>query len=76
MATALPAIASELGNFGSLPWVATVYSLTTSATLPVWGKLSDIFGISLPIYGILLTYNTNTGLQAGPLLYVLLLLSS
>ena len=42
--TALPRIASELGGLSHLSWVVTAYMLTTAATTPLYGKLSDMYG--------------------------------
>jgi EmrB/QacA subfamily drug resistance transporter len=42
--TALPTIAGDLGGLAQLPWVATFYLLTSTVTVPIYGKLSDIYG--------------------------------
>jgi len=42
--TALPAIGGELGNFSLYPWVFAGYLLTATTTVPIWGRLADIFG--------------------------------
>ncbi len=44
ISTALPRIVSDLGGIDQLPWVATAYMLTSTAGIPIWGKLSDIYG--------------------------------
>jgi EmrB/QacA subfamily drug resistance transporter len=44
VATALPRIASDLGAFGQLSWVVTAYLLASTITIPLYGKLSDLFG--------------------------------
>ncbi len=44
IATALPLIASDLGNVASLPWVATAYLLAATTVTPLYGKASDIYG--------------------------------
>ncbi len=44
ISTALPRIVSDLGGIDHLPWVATAYMLTSTAGIPIWGKLSDIYG--------------------------------
>ncbi|WP_049566663.1 MDR family MFS transporter [Nocardiopsis sp. SBT366] len=45
--TALPTIMGELGGQDRLAWVATAALLTMTASTPVWGKLSDIWGRKL-----------------------------
>lgn len=42
--TALPRIVSELGGLTHLSWVVTAYLLTSTASTPLWGKVSDLYG--------------------------------
>jgi EmrB/QacA subfamily drug resistance transporter len=42
--TALPRITSELGGLDKLSWVVTAYMLTATASTPLWGKISDLYG--------------------------------
>ena len=44
IATALPTIGRELGDFEHLPWIVTSYLLTSTAVTPLYGKFSDIHG--------------------------------
>ncbi|HZB93130.1 MAG TPA: MDR family MFS transporter [Stellaceae bacterium] len=44
VATALPSIASELGGFDHLSWIVSGYLLTSTASTPIYGKLSDLYG--------------------------------
>lgn len=44
VATALPRIVAELGGMAHLSWVVTAYVLTSTATMPLYGKLADQFG--------------------------------
>jgi EmrB/QacA subfamily drug resistance transporter len=44
IATALGKIVQDFNAFDSLSWVVTAYLLTTTITVPIAGKLSDIFG--------------------------------
>ena len=44
VSTAMPRIISELNGFNLLSWVTTAYLLTSTATIPIAGKLGDIFG--------------------------------
>ncbi|HVC61937.1 MAG TPA: MFS transporter [Acetobacteraceae bacterium] len=44
IATAMPSIASSLGGFGLFAWVFSSYMLTQAATIPVYGRLADIYG--------------------------------
>ena len=44
VSTALPRITSELGGLNQLAWVVTAYLLASTASTPIWGKISDIYG--------------------------------
>ncbi len=44
VATALPTIGRDFGDFELLPWVITAYLLTSTVVSPLYGKLSDIHG--------------------------------
>jgi EmrB/QacA subfamily drug resistance transporter len=51
VATAMPTIASQLGGLESYSWVFSAYMLTSTTTVPLYGKLSDLYG-RRPIYAI------------------------
>ncbi|MEA2754248.1 MAG: hypothetical protein QOJ54_537 [Aliidongia sp.] len=42
--TALPRIVGDLGGLAHLSWVVTAFLLTSTATTPLYGKLSDMKG--------------------------------
>lgn len=44
VATALPTITDELGGFNRVTWVVTAYVLGTVATMPLYGKVGDLYG--------------------------------
>ncbi|MBL8669969.1 MAG: MFS transporter, partial [Alphaproteobacteria bacterium] len=44
IATALPAIAADLGDFALISWVVTSYLLAATCATPILGKLSDLYG--------------------------------
>jgi EmrB/QacA subfamily drug resistance transporter len=44
ISTALGKIVEEFNAYDSLSWIVTAYLLTTTITVPIAGKLSDIFG--------------------------------
>ncbi len=41
---AMPKIVQDLGGMAMLAWVFTIYSLTSTITIPIVGKLSDLYG--------------------------------
>ena len=44
VATAVPQIVADLGGFSLFPWIFSIYLLTQAVTVPIYGRLSDIFG--------------------------------
>jgi len=44
VATALPTIVGELGGQEQLSWVVSATLLASTASTPIWGKLSDLYG--------------------------------
>ena len=44
VATALPTIAANLGDIDNMSWVVTANLLSATASTPLFGKLSDIYG--------------------------------
>ncbi len=44
VATALPSIGGDLGDFHLMSWIVTAYLLTATAATPILGKLSDLHG--------------------------------
>jgi EmrB/QacA subfamily drug resistance transporter len=44
IATAVPSIVASLGGFAEFPWLFSVYLLAQAVTVPIYGKLADVFG--------------------------------
>jgi EmrB/QacA subfamily drug resistance transporter len=44
VATATPTIVGDLGGFELFSWVFTVYLLTQAITIPIYGRLADLYG--------------------------------
>jgi EmrB/QacA subfamily drug resistance transporter len=44
VATALPTIVGELGGIAHLSWVVTAYLVSSTASVPLYGKVSDLYG--------------------------------
>ena len=42
--TALPTIVGELNGVDHMLWVITAYILASTITMPIYGKLGDLFG--------------------------------
>jgi len=55
VSTAMPRIVAELKGLELYPWVTTIYLLTSTVMVPIWGKLGDIYGRkAIMIAGIVL----------------------
>ncbi|HJR25345.1 MAG TPA: MDR family MFS transporter [Acidimicrobiales bacterium] len=44
VATALPTIVDDVGGFSRVTWVISAYSLAMVASMPLYGKLGDLYG--------------------------------
>src|SRR5918998_4653680 len=42
--TAMPTVIASLGGLNRYSWVFSAYLITSTVTVPVWGKLSDLYG--------------------------------
>jgi EmrB/QacA subfamily drug resistance transporter len=65
VATALPTITGELGGFERVTWVITAYVLGVVATMPLYGKVGDLYGrrkILLLAIGLFLAASAACGL--------------
>ena len=55
VSTALPRVIADLQGFDRYTWVSTAYLLTSTVTVPIYGKLSDLFGRKpIFLFGIVL----------------------
>ncbi len=44
VSTAMPTVIASLGGLNHYSWVFSAYLITATVTVPVWGKLSDLYG--------------------------------
>lgn len=44
VATAVPQIVGSIGGFSIFSWLFSIYLLTQTVTIPVYGKLADVYG--------------------------------
>jgi EmrB/QacA subfamily drug resistance transporter len=44
VSTAMPSVVGDLGAIDLYAWVTTAYLLTSSVTVPIYGKLADMYG--------------------------------
>jgi EmrB/QacA subfamily drug resistance transporter len=74
VSTALPHIVSDLGGLMHLSWVVTAFMVASTATTPLYGKLSDIYGRKALFYvaiGIFLAGSILCGLSQTMLQLIL-----
>jgi EmrB/QacA subfamily drug resistance transporter len=66
--TALPRIVSDLGGLDDYSWVVTAYMLALTVTVPLYGKLGDVYGLRRMLVGALALFLLGTilcGLAQG-----------
>ncbi len=44
VSTAMPTVVAHLGGLEQYSWVFSAYLLTSTASVPLWGRLSDLYG--------------------------------
>ena len=44
VSTAMPTVIAQLGGLAHYSWVFSAYLLTSTASVPIWGRLSDLYG--------------------------------
>src|SRR6185436_4815876 len=60
--TAMPRIVAELQGFQHYAWVTTAYLLTSTAVVPISGKLSDMYGRKFFLLGSSAMFVLNSAL--------------
>ncbi len=56
VATAMPRIVQDLNGLEHLSWVITAYLLASTVIVPIYGKLSDIYGRKYFILGAIIVF--------------------
>ena len=62
--TALPRIVADVGGLTSYSWIVTAYMLAITVTVPLYGKLVDVYGARLPFLGAIVLFLAGSGLCA------------
>ncbi len=68
VATAMPTIAAELGDFHLFSWVFSAYLLPQAVSVPIYGRLADLYGRKRVFYvgaGLFLLGSTLCGFAHG-----------
>src|SRR5256885_12720207 len=56
VATALPTIVGDVGGLNHLSWVVTAYLLTSTASVPLYGKISALYGRKIVYQVAIITF--------------------
>ena len=62
--TALPRIVADVGGLTSYSWIVTAYMLALTVTVPLYGKLVDVYGARRPFLGAIALFLVGSGLCA------------
>jgi EmrB/QacA subfamily drug resistance transporter len=65
VATALPTIVGELGGIEHLSWVVTAYLLSSTASVPLYGKISDLYGRRVVFQFAIVTFLVGSALAGA-----------
>lgn len=65
VSTALPRITSELDGLSQLSWVVTAYLLTSTASTPIWGKISDLYGRKIMLQAAIVIFLVGSALAGA-----------
>jgi EmrB/QacA subfamily drug resistance transporter len=74
VSTAMPTVVASLGGIDHYSWVFSAYLLTSTASVPLWGRLSDLYGrrpVYLAAIGLFLTGSMLAGLSQSMLQLVI-----
>ncbi|HEX6543292.1 MAG TPA: MDR family MFS transporter [Ktedonobacterales bacterium] len=63
--TAAPRILADLNGFSQYTWIATAYLLAATVTMPIYGKLSDMYGRRLFFQGGMMLFLAGSALAGA-----------
>src|SRR5476649_1510404 len=72
--TAMPRIVADLKGFDLYAWVATAYMLTSVITIPIFGRLGDLFGRKPFLLAAIILFTIESVMcgMAGNMLFLLI----
>ncbi len=65
VATALPTIVADLGGLDQLSWVVTAYLLGATVSMPLWGRISDLYGRKALFQGAIAVFLAGSALSGA-----------
>jgi len=63
VATAIPAIVGDLGDFTLFAWVFSIYTLVQAVAIPIFGKLADLYGRKPVLYAGIIIFVAGSALS-------------
>ena len=63
--TAMPTVIATLGGLAHYSWVFSAYLLTSTASVPIWGRLSDLYGRRRMYLGGIVVFLVGSALSGG-----------
>jgi EmrB/QacA subfamily drug resistance transporter len=63
VATAMPRILQELNGLALYTWVVTAYLLASTSMIPIWGKISDLYGRKVVVLAAVLLFLAGSALS-------------
>ncbi|KAK0624945.1 major facilitator superfamily domain-containing protein [Bombardia bombarda] len=65
IASALPFIAADFNEIPQLNWIISSFNLTTTAFLPLWAQIADIFGRPAALYATIAILSVGSAICTG-----------
>ena len=65
VSTALPTIVRDLGGIDQLSWVVTAYLLAATVSMPLWGRVSDLYGRKRLFQGAIVLFLLGSALSGA-----------
>src|ERR1700745_4404678 len=65
LSTALPTIVGDLGGIDQLSWVVTAYLLAATVAMPLWGRVSDLYGRKRLFQGAIVLFLVGSALSGA-----------
>src|SRR3954471_9007142 len=65
VSTALPTVVHDLGGLDQIAWVVTAYMLGATVSMPIWGRISDLYGRKRLFQGAILVFLLGSALSGA-----------
>ena len=65
VSTALPTVVRDLGGLDQIAWVVTAYMLGATVSMPLWGRISDLYGRKRLFQGAILVFLLGSALSGA-----------